>query len=169
MTAISVKAILCDSAGRVLFAKNPRGEYELPGGRPEAGEDLEAAIIREVHEECRMAVVGLRYVGSRSSEVVPGKYVLLVFFRCSHDGQTPVLSEEHTQFAWINPGAERPSDVPDFYWDAVNAMPRPPASTTSLAKPLTPSETKPGRFQSSSATPLTRSKVNIEKTSWGVW
>ena len=47
---VSVKAVVVESA-RVLLCLNGRGEWELPGGRLEEGEDLERCVEREVKEE----------------------------------------------------------------------------------------------------------------------
>ena len=60
MFPVSVKAVV-EVGGRVPLLRNERAEWELPGGRLEAGEELEAAVEREVHEELGLAVerVGL--------------------------------------------------------------------------------------------------------------
>lgn len=116
MEPISVKAVLQGPHG-VLFVKNPRDELELPGGRPEAGESMEMALVREVKEECGLDITAAVYLGSRSCEIVPGKRVLLVFFRCEFIGQDLVLSDEHTAFEWIDIAAGRPATLPGFYWD----------------------------------------------------
>jgi len=47
---------LIDADGRVLIAQRPEGKamaglWEFPGGKVEAGETPEAALIRELHEE----------------------------------------------------------------------------------------------------------------------
>lgn len=119
MEPISAKAILHSPRG-VLFVNNPRGEWELPGGRPEAGENLEDALVREVQEECGLDVTATVYVGSRSCEILPGKRVLLVFFRCEFaTGNAELsLSEEHTAYHWVDMAGKRPDQLPDFYWEA---------------------------------------------------
>ena len=50
MFPVSVKAVV-EVGGRVPLLRNERAEWELPGGRLEAGEELEAAVEREVREE----------------------------------------------------------------------------------------------------------------------
>ncbi len=49
-------AIIEDEVGRVLLAKRPEGKclggfWEFPGGKIEAGESAEAALVRELEEE----------------------------------------------------------------------------------------------------------------------
>lgn len=121
MIPISVKAIMQGPRG-ILFVKNPRDELELPGGRPETHECLEKALAREVKEECGLDIITTRYLGSKSYEIIPDKYVLLVFFRCEFIDQELTLSEEHMGYEWVNITAQRPSILPVFYWDVCHAM-----------------------------------------------
>ncbi|PZX09370.1 8-oxo-dGTP diphosphatase MutT [Celeribacter halophilus] len=57
MKLVLVSAIaLIDVEGRVLLAQRPEGKsmaglWEFPGGKLEAGETPEAALVRELHEE----------------------------------------------------------------------------------------------------------------------
>jgi len=116
MVPVSVKALIRNNS-LVLFLRNPREEWELPGGRPESGESLEEAVIREVQEECALSVTETRYVGSRSCEVIAGKHVLIVCFRCDFDDASISLSNEHDRVAWIDLRLPRPSNLPLFYWN----------------------------------------------------
>ncbi|MGY2488399.1 methyltransferase domain-containing protein [Cupriavidus sp. CP313] len=116
MEPVSVKAIMFGPRG-ILFVKNPRDELELPGGRPEAGEGLEAALVREVSEECGLDITTTSYLGSRSCEIIPGRRVLLVFFLCEFTGHALTLSEEHSAYEWIDVATEKPENLPSFYWE----------------------------------------------------
>ena len=56
-----VACALVDADGRVLIAQRPAGKalaglWEFPGGKLEAGERPEAALIRELHEEIGITV-----------------------------------------------------------------------------------------------------------------
>jgi ADP-ribose pyrophosphatase YjhB (NUDIX family) len=57
---IAVGAVVVDAAGRVLLVRRGRppsvGSWTLPGGRLEAGEALDAAVVREVKEETAITV-----------------------------------------------------------------------------------------------------------------
>jgi 8-oxo-dGTP diphosphatase len=52
---VAVGAVVVDDTQRVLLVRRARppsiGVWTLPGGRVEAGESIEAAIVREVREE----------------------------------------------------------------------------------------------------------------------
>ena len=53
--------VLDDTRGRVLIAQRPAGKayagyWEFPGGKIEAGETVEAALVRELHEELGVRV-----------------------------------------------------------------------------------------------------------------
>jgi 8-oxo-dGTP diphosphatase len=56
-----VAAALVDADGRVLIAQRPEGKsmaglWEFPGGKIEAGESPDEALIRELREELGIAV-----------------------------------------------------------------------------------------------------------------
>ncbi|MFJ2992544.1 NUDIX domain-containing protein [Pandoraea sp. NPDC087047] len=118
---VSAKAIL-RRGDTVLFARNPRDEWELPGGQPEPGESLEDAVRREVLEECGWRVGSVGYAGSAAFEVIPARHVMLVFFECRREAGDTVplaVSDEHSTFAWIDVSGARPDDLPRIYWRAV--------------------------------------------------
>ena len=47
---VSVKGVAIQD-GRVLLLENERGEWELPGGKLELGEDPQECVVREITEE----------------------------------------------------------------------------------------------------------------------
>lgn len=57
---VGVSAVVVDH-GRVLLARRGheplKGEWSLPGGALELGETLEQGVVREVREECGLAVI----------------------------------------------------------------------------------------------------------------
>jgi 8-oxo-dGTP diphosphatase len=62
-----VGAVVHDAAGRLLLIQRGhdphRGRWSLPGGRIEAGESAEEAVVREVREETGLDVSAGRPVG----------------------------------------------------------------------------------------------------------
>jgi 8-oxo-dGTP diphosphatase len=98
---ISVKGVLIDR-DRVLLLLNERDEWDLPGGRPDAGEDHRAALEREVREETGLAVAVGEALDEQLFEVLPGRFVRILPFVCRLvGGSDVVLSHEHLETRWV--------------------------------------------------------------------
>lgn len=99
---LSVKGVVLHQ-GRVLLLLNERGEWDLPGGRPDAGEDHRATLEREVREETGLAVeiVG-EALDEHLFEVLPQRFVRILTFGCALIGDSDVaLSDEHHAAHWL--------------------------------------------------------------------
>lgn len=103
-----VAALLVDDAGRVLVQQRPEGTamaglWEFPGGKIEAGESPEAALVRELAEELGITV--------RTEECVPvtfasaalgQKHLVLLLFRCpAWEGEPRALHATALQWATV--------------------------------------------------------------------
>jgi 8-oxo-dGTP diphosphatase len=99
---LSIKGVVIHDAC-VLLLLNERGEWDLPGGRPDPGEDHRAALVREVREEAGLAVeVGAR-VDEHLFEVLPQRFVRIVAYACRLLGAGDVvLSHEHLATHWVS-------------------------------------------------------------------
>lgn len=92
----SIKGVLLVN-GRVALVKNPRSEWELPGGRGEPGEDHAQTLHREFKEELSVEVALADPIDSYLFEVIPGRHVFIVTYGCRLAGEfNPQLSNEHT-------------------------------------------------------------------------
>lgn len=103
---VSVKGVLVH-AGRVLLLLNERDEWDLPGGRPDPGEDFRTALKREVREETGLVVeVGAaldEYLYEVLPQKLPGHFVRIVPFACHLTGGSDVvLSHEHLETRWVS-------------------------------------------------------------------
>jgi 8-oxo-dGTP pyrophosphatase MutT (NUDIX family) len=98
---LSVKAVVLHQ-GRVLLLLNERDEWDLPGGRPEAGEDHRTALAREVREETGLGIEIGNLVDEHLFEVLPQRFVRILAFSCTLAGNADVvLSDEHLEMSWV--------------------------------------------------------------------
>jgi 8-oxo-dGTP diphosphatase len=98
---ISVKGVLIHQ-DRVLLLLNERDEWDLPGGRPDPGEDHRTALKREVQEEAGLIVEVDAVLDDHLFEVLPGRFVRILPFICRLiGGSDVVLSHEHLETRWL--------------------------------------------------------------------
>jgi 8-oxo-dGTP diphosphatase len=123
MTLVLVSAaVLVDADGRVLVAQRPEGKamaglWEFPGGKVEANETPEAALMRELREElgielCAQCFAPLGFV-SHAYETF--HLLMLVYIAERWEGIPRAIS--HQALAWKRPAELRllpmpPADVP---------------------------------------------------------
>ena len=98
---ISIKGVLIHE-DRVLLLLNERDEWDLPGGRPDPGEDHREALTREVREEAGLSVEVGDALDEHLFEVLPGRFVRILPFVCRLVGSDAVaLSHEHLETRWL--------------------------------------------------------------------
>jgi mutator protein MutT len=103
--AVEVVAAVIERDGKILIARRRAdahlgGLWEFPGGKPEPGESLEAALRREIAEELDASAT----VGEEIETIdwsYPDKRVRLHFFRCRLEGEPRPL--EGQDMAWVSP------------------------------------------------------------------
>jgi 8-oxo-dGTP diphosphatase len=113
---------LIDVDGRVLLARRPDGKsmaglWEFPGGKVEAGETPEVALIRELHEELgidtwKSCLAPLTF----ASHAYDDFHLLMPVFACRKWQGTP-QSRENQELAWVRAKDLRhypmpPADLP---------------------------------------------------------
>ncbi len=99
-------AIIClvhDGAGRVLLARQPtwpEGRFSVLAGFVEAGESLEACVLREIHEEVGVPVREVAYLGSQAW---PFPRSLMVGFQAVADADAPLrpAQGEIAEARWV--------------------------------------------------------------------
>jgi 8-oxo-dGTP diphosphatase len=97
---VAVSGLFFDRDGQVLLVKTERRGWECPGGQVELGEDLIAALIREVHEESGCEVEVERLAGVYTNPVAPQKVMFQFIGR--YVSGTPRGSEETAEVAWFS-------------------------------------------------------------------
>ena len=124
-----VCAVIEDGAGRVLVAQRPPHKHlglkwEFAGGKVEAGERPELALVREIKEElgCEIAVGRplprfTHDYGSVLIEMIP----FVCAMRC--DGPPP-HPHEHVALRWVAPAELKTLDLAPADWPVVDAYMR---------------------------------------------
>jgi 8-oxo-dGTP diphosphatase len=117
-----VACALIDADGRILLAQRPPGGsmaglWEFPGGKVEAGEQPEQALIRELGEELGISVseaclAPLTFASHR----YPDFHLLMPLYVCRRWEGIPMPREGQT-LAWVRPNRLRaykmpPADAP---------------------------------------------------------
>ena len=118
---VSVKGVLPIN-GAVVLLKNERDEWELPGGRLEAGEDPMDCVVREIREELGLDVTVAGIVDSWTYEVLPGREVVIVTYGCRLDGHDEIeISAEHKEVGLFSPDVLASLPMPEGYRRSIRA------------------------------------------------
>lgn len=123
MKTVLVSALaMVDADGRVLLGQRPEGKHlagmwEFPGGKVDAGELPEAALIREIREElgvelCETCFAPLGFISHEYE-----KFHLLMLLYVAHRWEGIPHSREGQALTWKRPADMRalampPADVP---------------------------------------------------------
>lgn len=104
---VAVKGLLFENSKLLLLKKRHEGFWDIPGGRIEFGESIEAALRRELAEELPNAgnVIIRELVGVRKKPepLEDGRELFLVYYRISAALPNEVaVSNEHTEARWFN-------------------------------------------------------------------
>ncbi|MFC5971121.1 NUDIX domain-containing protein [Halomarina salina] len=102
---VTQKAVTFGPAGDVLLVQHPEGKWVIPGGRVNAGESAEAALIREMREETSLTVTVERPVltGTDLWTNDDGEPMFTVVYRCEAEERAVTLNDEHDDYVWLPP------------------------------------------------------------------
>ena len=117
-----VAVALVDADGRILLAQRPEGKtlaglWEFPGGKLEAGERPEDALIRELEEELGITVKPACLAPlTFASHAYDDFHLMMPLYVCRR-WQGEVTGREGQALAWVRPSKLRdypmpPADAP---------------------------------------------------------
>jgi 8-oxo-dGTP diphosphatase len=112
-----VAVALVDVDGRVLLSKRPQGKalagmWEFPGGKVEAGETPESALVRELKEELGLEVNAACLAPlTFASHGYPELHLLMPLYVCRKWAGTP-MPREGQELKWVRPRDMRALAMP---------------------------------------------------------
>ena len=113
---VRVAAAVVWDGPRLLMTQRPPGgalglQWEFPGGKIEAGETPEQAIVREVREELAVTATPFERLDTVSHDYAHGLNVEIVFVRCTLDSFQFTLGREVHAVRWQPPAETTLDDV----------------------------------------------------------
>ena len=108
---------LVDAEGRILLTRRPPGKplagfWEFPGGKLETGEQPEAALVRELHEELGIEISAKSLAPlTFASHAYAEFHLLMPLYLCRHWAGT-ITAQEGQDIAWVQPDALGAYEMP---------------------------------------------------------
>lgn len=107
---VLAEVVLQADDGSILLLRRGRGDkkrpgqWDVPGGHAETGEEFRAAAVRETLEEASIAIraPALQLLYSYTKLWDTSVSCSWLFFGVHTPKQDPVLSPEHCEFAWVS-------------------------------------------------------------------
>ncbi|AZB41501.1 NUDIX domain-containing protein [Bacillus sp. FJAT-42376] len=106
-TVAAVKGVIVNE-GKILMVQRSAqdetgaGSWECPGGKIDFGEELEAALVREIREETGITVQVENILYASSFQTDPSRQVVLLTYLCRTQEQDVTLSPEHAHYLWAS-------------------------------------------------------------------
>ncbi len=110
---------IIEKDGKILVLKRSSKDpfkadcWDLPGGIMNFGEEVVAALKREVKEECGLEVETLSPMDVSTRIDNEEQYVAVTFI-CEYKSGTVKLSKDHSEFKWVD--AKKVPDLEDLNW-----------------------------------------------------
>lgn len=102
---VAVKGLILKD-GKILIVKRSSEDevggntWEFVGGKIEFGEDLEAALAREIAEEVGLTVTVEKILYATTFKTDPTRQVVLITYLCRSSDEKIILSNEHSEYLW---------------------------------------------------------------------
>lgn len=104
---LAVKAFIVKNGQVLLLQRRSNdahkpGEWDIPGGRLEIGEDPTTGVQREVLEESGLKIKVLLPLNIRHFVRDDGQKITMIIFLCQADKGKIKLSKEHQAYRWLD-------------------------------------------------------------------
>ncbi len=114
---LAVKAFVSDPEGRWLLIRRSAeskwyaGQWDLPGGKVDPGEEFDVALAREIEEETGLPVELEGLVGADEFEMPHVRVILLYMSASTPGGEARVRAGEHDEAVWVLPEEIKRMDI----------------------------------------------------------
>lgn len=120
-------AIIVDEQQRILVTQRPLhaphgGYWEFPGGKLEAQELPEHALIREVREEVGLTILSHQFLGEINHQYSEKKVQLIIFLVTQFSG-IPECIEGQLGMKWLKKSEFNPKDFPEANHKVIQLIP----------------------------------------------
>lgn len=122
---IAVKSFIVNNNNELLLIKRREndvhfpGAWEIPGGRLEPGEDPIQGLIRETKEETNLDIEVLNSMQVLHFTRQDKENITMIIFLAKPLSKNIKLSEEHTEYVWININ-EAKSIINEKFFDVID-------------------------------------------------
>lgn len=100
---VTQNVVIKNSEGLVLILRHTTGNWLLPGGKINSGENSMEGLKREVREETGIENFGINKILDIDSWIENGKGTFVVTFLVDTEDTSDVkLSNEHTEYNWVS-------------------------------------------------------------------
>ncbi|MBI4150408.1 NUDIX domain-containing protein [Candidatus Woesearchaeota archaeon] len=105
--AIAVKSFIVHGTKLLILKRRPNDPHkpsvwEIPGGRIAAGENPYDGLLRETKEETALDIEPICPLGVQHFTRDDGQRITMIIFYCKPSHTHVRLSEEHTDYQWID-------------------------------------------------------------------
>lgn len=121
-------AIIIDEQQRILVTQRPLhashgGYWEFPGGKLEANELAEQALIREIKEEVGLDVLKHEFLGEVHHQYAERSVQLFIFLVTQFSG-SPTCIEGQLAMKWIHQNELNPDEFPEANREVMQLIPK---------------------------------------------
>lgn len=126
MFRIIIKALIFKGDKLLLIKRNKKSDFaggcwDIPGGKMEYKETPEDALKREVYEETglNINIENIISISSGINEKKKKQYISIVYL-CKYNSGDILLSDEHTDYIWLNINEAESYEKIYYIEDALN-------------------------------------------------
>jgi len=106
-SAVAAEAIIIKNNQALIIKRRPNdvhnpGTWDIPGGRLEPGEDPAQGVKREAKEEVNLDIEIILPIDVQHFTRQDGQVITMIIYLCRPVSEEVKLSEEHTEYKWVN-------------------------------------------------------------------